>query len=158
MRGLVVGAAAFSMALAACGGGAAQRTGTGGREPGTGAQGPGTVEIRAVEYAFEGVPASLPSGATTFVMRNVGQEPHMIFFVRIEGTDMSLEELFELSEKRSQKFVEEVGGIQQPVAAGKTGEVTLDLETGRYAYVCFVSAPDGDAHYAKGMFGELTVT
>lgn len=146
--GAVTGAAA--MLVAACGIGQQQ----GGQR---GVQGPATIEVRAVEYAFEGLPPSVAPEKTTFVMRNVGKEPHMMSFARIEGTTKSLPELLRLPEKKSSRFVEEAGGIRKPVAPEKTGETTLDLEPGRYVYVCFVSAPDGDAHYEKGMVGEFEV-
>lgn len=119
--------------------------------------GPQQVVVTAVEYAFEEVPASIPAGETTFRLQNEGQEPHMMFFARIEGTSKSIAELIQLSERASDRFVDEVGGIRKPVGPAENGEATLELEPGRYGYVCFVSAPDGNAHYEKGMFGELEV-
>lgn len=154
MKKLSIATLGLAVGLVACGGG---QTTTGGGGGGAQRERPASLRVEATEYAFTGLPGSIGAGKTTFEMQNVGQEPHMIFFARIEGTTKSVPELLELSDKESQKFVEEIGGIQKPVAPGKAGEVTLTLEPGRYVYLCFISAPDGDAHYEKGMFGEVTV-
>ncbi len=37
------------------------------------------------------------------------------------------------------------------IVSGKTSEVTLAFQPGKYVLLCFVAAPDGQPHVAKGM-------
>ena len=44
------------------------------------------------------------------------------------------------------------------IVPNKTGEVVLNFQQGQYMLLCFVSAPDGQPHAAKGMILPMTVT
>lgn len=153
-RPLKAGLIVFVLALSACAedepaleGGAEPAA----QEPAAGA----TVEVTAVEYNFHGVPSELQAGETTFAFSNEGKEDHEFSLVRITG-DQSVEELVQLPEKRVRKFIEDVGHTH--AKPGESGDpLVADLTPGRYGYVCFISAPDGEPHALKGMFGEFTV-
>src|SRR5688500_10650019 len=59
----------------------------------------GEIEVSAVEYAFVGVPETVPAG-TTFRLRNDGQEVHEFALVRRnEGTEQSVEELLAMGDE-----------------------------------------------------------
>ena len=109
------------------------------------------VTVVAKEYAFD-ITAAIDRGETTFVLENVGQEPHEFGLVRITG-DKSVEELIELR-NRADRFIEDVGSAY--ARPGKTDELTVTLEPGRYGYACFVTT-HGQPHALAGMFGEFRV-
>ena len=112
------------------------------------------IPVTAVEYEFQGIDAELTSGETTFQLDNAGEEPHELSLARITG-DQPLEELLQLPEKQVGKFIENVGrAFAKP---GGSDLLELELQPGRYGYVCFVGAPDGTPHAFLGMAGEFTV-
>jgi hypothetical protein len=108
----------------------------------TGAPGP-VIEVIALEYAFEGLPTSVPLG-TTLTLTNEGVEIHELALARI-GDDVTetIEELLGMEEQGrdpvGEGLVEIIGS--EPIIAlpGETaeGSVTLDRE-GRYVAICFV--------------------
>jgi plastocyanin len=112
--------------------------------------------VTAVEYEFQGVPATLPAGEASIRMENTGEEPHEMSIVRIT-TDATLEELLELPEREAQQQIEETGHLF--AKPGEDQRRTFDLQPGRYGYVCFVSTKQSDKmpHAALGMAGELSV-
>jgi uncharacterized cupredoxin-like copper-binding protein len=136
----------LALVATACGG---QEAEPGGRaEPGA-----TEVQVQAEEYKFGGVPATLPAGGATFVMENVGEEPHDFGLVRIK-TDTPLDELIQLPQEEATQQIEQVGNaFAKP---GKTATLETELTAGRYGYACFVETK-GQPHAALGMFGEFTV-
>ena len=50
-----------------------------------------------------------------------------------------------------------MGGIVG-LNAGELNTITVDLEPGEYGLYCFLPAPDGKEHVARGMFKQITVT
>ena len=113
-----------------------------------------TVEFSTEEYKFGGIPSELPAGETTFAMTNDGQEQHEFSLFLIKS-DQSVEELVQLPEKEAFKNIEEV--THTFAKPGGSAEANADLTAGRYGYVCFIPAPDGEPHALKGMVGEFTV-
>jgi uncharacterized cupredoxin-like copper-binding protein len=114
--------------------------------------GPREVTVKAVEYEFQGLPATLPAGRVRILLENAGQEPHEFGLVRIIG-DQTVEELLQLG-NRAERFIEDVGSaFARP---GKSNELTVTLEPGRYGYACFVTT-HGQPHALAGMFGEFEV-
>jgi plastocyanin len=119
----------------------------------SGGRGPGTIEVQAEEYKFGGVPETMPRGVATFVLENVGQEPHEFGLAEITG-DQPIEELVRLPEDESMEFIRRVGGtFAEP---GQEASFRATLPPGRYGYVCFVET-EGKPHAARGMYGEFTV-
>jgi plastocyanin len=133
----LLGMAALSVALAACGtvleGGAAvpvaQPVGV---ENGGSARGEvagATVHVMARDFALSLDQRRLPAGTVTFVLRNDGPLPHD-FAVRGNGVDRKT----------------------AMIPQGQTQTLTVELRPGTYDYVCTVP---GHAHL--GMRGTLTV-
>jgi uncharacterized cupredoxin-like copper-binding protein len=145
----VLATAGLALTLAACGGQAAPP------EQSPRPAGPQEVAVTAVDYVFEGVPAALEAGETTFVLTNEGEVRHEMGFGRLIG-DKNIEQILRLPEEDLEGEIEQVQGIL-PIAPGEAGEVTLQLEPGRYAYVCFVGQGLGRPHVTEGMLGEFTV-
>jgi hypothetical protein len=144
-----------------------------------------TFAITGVDFAFEGVPASMPAGSKLTLTNASDVEVHQLVALRIpEDEQRTVDELVALPEDELfAVFAEEQPPAtvlfarpgQDGVAA--VGDGTID-EPGRYALLCFVPVgadpdeylaaaeqaqgptPDvagGPPHAAEGMFAELTV-
>ena len=133
------------------------------------------VTVTAVDFAFEGVPAQVPSG-TTLSLTNAGQEVHEMVVVRkLPTTTQTFEELLALPQEEALKLVQDIGfAFAEP---GKTADQTITTgEPGQYLMVCFIpagttslpsidpsssAAPSlgtGAPHFTLGMLKEFTVT
>ena len=135
---LVLGAAALSLAAAGCGDDdddettavTPTTTETGATGP-TGAAGGGeTVDISETEFALDPDSVDVKAGSVTFNVTNDGEIVHNL---EVEGNG-----------------VEET--LPADLAAGDSGELTVDLEPGTYEMYC----PVGN-HADEGMTGEITV-
>lgn len=116
--------------------------------------------IEAVDYGFKTM-GSIPAGITTVQLKNLGKEDHEAQLVRLNDgvtVDQFMEALkaSENSDEPPTIFTFEGGPAE--MAPGRTGEVILDLKTGQYMLVCFVSGPDKQSHAAKGMVLPISVT
>lgn len=118
----------------------------------------GTVLITAIEYAFD-LPEELPAGSTTFTLENAGEEKHFIDIAKLTDDAPPVSELIELPDRKVGRFFEGQPNHIPPVKPGETSKkpLEIDLEPGRYGYVCFVEAKDGTPHAFLGMHGEFTV-
>lgn len=119
-----------------------------------------TVDVTAVDFAFEGVPESIDSGTTAFTFTNSseGEEHEMVVFRKADGVTVGFEDLLALGEEESaDKLLFVTAAFAPPGAEGAT---LADLEPGSYAMVCFVpvgGAEDGPPHFTQGMLQEFTV-
>ena len=144
------------LALTGCGGDTTSDDGQQAGTTPTSDPAPVAVEIpvTAVEYEFQGVEDELISGEASFRLDNSGEEPHEFSLALITG-DQSLEELLQLPEKEAGQAIENVGrAFAEP---GDSDFLEVELQPGRYGYVCFVEAPDGTPHAFLGMAGEFRV-
>jgi plastocyanin len=91
----------------------------------------GVVNVDASEYRFDPATISVPAGAVTFRVRNVGSVEHE--FEVFKGTEV----------------VDEIEGL----VPGLVKDLAVTLETGAYTYVCKLAG-----HEEAGMTGTLTVT
>ena len=110
--------------------------------------------ITASEYTFES--SGLAPGANTVLFENVGEELHHVIAspLKPDATTAQITRFFETEEKSPDPFTEgEAGDIETAVLdSGGSQLVDLDLESGKYALMCFI--PDragGPPHAAKGM-------
>lgn len=123
------------------------------------------VEVTAVDYAFEGVPETLPTGFASFTFSNEGKELHEMIMVRFKDPSESVKDLIELSEKEAQEHIEFLGASFGP--PGTRDAESKELTPGKYALVCFVPVgstsekaarkAQGPPHVARGMSVEFTV-
>jgi hypothetical protein len=140
------------------------------------------VEVIARDYAFD-APAEIPSGWTTFRLKNEGKEHHFLLLQHLpEGK--TLEEYMEevalpfdsvwhelkrglgkaeagalLGQLLPEWFasVKQMGGPGL-VAPGGVAQTSVKLEPGTYVMECYVKTPDGEFHGMLGMARQLTVT
>ena len=102
------------------------------------------VAVSGVEYAFVGLPQSVPVGST-LTFTNDGAEIHEIVVNRLaDGVTESFEELLALSESgvdlQAEGYIDtEFGDPMLLAVSGQTAEggITLDQE-GRYVALCFI--------------------
>ena len=126
------------------------------------------VTITAVEYKYEGAPATAPTG-TSFRLVNGGKELHELVLVRRNAdVTTSWEELVAMPQEEAMKFITIVGGLMAAPGATGEGSVTAD-QPGEYAFLCFIpqgttalpsagaSLPAGPPHVALGMLQVVTV-
>ena len=132
------------------------------------------VDVTAVDYAFQGLPPTLPAGTASFELANTGTEVHEIIFLKKkDGVTESFDAILALPEEQAMTTVTFKGATQ-----ARPGEpdvyVLQQLERGSYAVVCFVPVgttpeaaeaaartgqePAGPPHFTRGMKAELTVT
>jgi plastocyanin len=146
-----------------------------------------TVEVLAVDYAFDDVPAAVEPGTSLAFTNTSDVEVHEMVVLRVDDDETrSLEELLELSDDEAEQLTEYVGmRVALPGEDGLDPEnpdasdgVTLD-KPGRYVLLCFIpegaevqpyrDAIEGDSggppqvdggppHAAIGMASEVTVT
>ncbi len=126
---------------------------------------PGTqVPVTAIDYEYQGMPATLKSGVNKFKLTNTApKEDHMIAITKLtpaaQGKDV--EEILALPEKKQGKYVDEADGAFAFAAAGQTGYAPATLSPGTYMYVCFIPVGgkrNGAPHFAEGMYGSFTVS
>jgi hypothetical protein len=140
------------------------------------------VDVIARDYAFE-APDEIPSGWTTFRLRNEGREEHFLLLQRLpEGKtleeykaevsvpfDSVWHELqrglgkAEAGAMLGQLLPEWFGSVVQLggpgfVSAGGIAQASVNLEPGNYVMECYVKNADGVFHGMIGMVRALTVT
>lgn len=143
-----------------------------------------TVDITAVNYAFQGVPATMPAGSTITLVNDSEDEVHEVVAFRInDDADISVEDMLALPEEELGQYVTPgppaMVLVAPPGGDGfpAVGDGTL-TEPGRYALACFIptgadpqeyldaaqeggegppQVEGGPPHFTQGMFAELTV-
>jgi hypothetical protein len=115
------------------------------------------VTVTATDFAFQ-APDTIAAGRTTIHLVNKGPEHHHVWLIKLEQ-GKTLKDLMEATKDHGPlpKWAVDVGGPNTPPPGGETS-ATLDLEAGKYVMVCVIPAmKDGQPHFMKGMFRELTV-
>ena len=113
-----------------------------------------SVELK--EFSVSVSPSSADSGETTFSVKNVGGTTHEFVVVKTDLDDGALPTLKDGSvDEEGGAGIEAVDEIED-IAAGDSGELTVDLEPGKYVLFCNVVQGDV-SHYAKGMHTSFTV-
>lgn len=125
--------------------------------PGDGsAPAPPVLTVTASPYHFE-APDTVPAGLTTLRLVTKGPELHQLALIRIGGGKTFADFMARLKQAGPPpEWVSMAGGVDPP-QPGASAEVTMMLEPGTYAIVCFLQAPDGLPHLVKGEYRELTV-
>ncbi len=141
------------------------------------------VEVTATDYAFE-VAAEIPSGWTTFRMKNGGNEHHFFLLSRlpdgktfgeyVEEVGVAFETAWDslrAGEMDKAEAGQLLGGLLPEwyasvtsmggaglVAAGGVAQTSLNLDPGNYVMECYVKTRDGIFHTSLGMARPFTVT
>ena len=170
--------------VGACGDNSDDKTNTGAGPTSTSAPKatpPKTLAVTGVDYAFEGVPASVASGTTVTLKNTSTQEVHELVALRVkDGDTRPISTLLALPEAERDQAAEFRGvTIAFPSKEGFNPQGPLTLsQPGRYLFVCTIptgadpvayeekaktaqgpiEVPGGPPHVAKGMVKEVTVT
>jgi hypothetical protein len=124
------------------------------RSPRDGA--PPTFTVTATEFRLD-APDTVPAGLTTLRLVTRGTLPHQMALLRIGGGKTFADFMAAIKQPGAPAaWVSTAGGVNPPRAGG-VAEVTMELEPGTYAILCFMLAPDGVPHVIKGEYRELTV-
>ena len=113
--------------------------------------------VSAFEYGFDA--EELPAGTTEIAFENTGAQPHHLLASRLIG-DSTVEDVerFFKTERGRPPLREENVVSTAVLEGGDSQLVTVDLEPGRYALLCFISDREGGPPHAfKGMIGEVEV-
>lgn len=127
------------------------------------------VDVVAADYAF-GMPSEIPSGWVTFRMKNMGKEEHLGIVDKYpdslgyKGLSTMISEA--LKQDGMEGFSPMLGLREEPgqfggpamLSPGLTGETTVYLEPGLYAFTCWVKTSDGELHLQKGMIRPFVIT
>jgi hypothetical protein len=119
-----------------------------------------TVAVTAKDYAFEGVPATIPAGNISFDLTNSSEseEHEMIVFSKADGVDLTFDEILALPEDEAETKIQFAAAAFAP--PGESGASLATLEPGDYVMVCFIpvgGAEEGPPHFTQGMKQEFTV-
>lgn len=121
----------------------------------------GTIEVHAVDYAFEGLPARIAAGSTVSLVNDSDDELHELIAVRLPDDETrSVEELVALPMEELEPFFPHVTDVivATPGATDSPGAVMGDGvldEPGRYAVICFIPLrADAEAYMAAMASGE----
>lgn len=114
---------------------------------------PATVDVAMREFAFENPPV-VARGRAVFRVHNAGSMVHELILVALPPDTLPIAE-----QLRSDSRV----GVETLVtfrnrAPGSDGAFASDLSPGRYAFICFITEPDGTSHADKGMSSEFRVS
>lgn len=94
------------------------------------------LDVTGIEYEFQGLPKTLPTGKVAIRFTDTGAELHELAIARLKTKD-SLRKILGMSEKEQRKKIEEVGGTF--ARQNETTYTVADLsKPGRYGVVCFL--------------------
>jgi len=126
---------------------------------------PGTkVPVTAIDYEYQGMPATLPAGVTKFKMTNAApKEGHMmaVFKVRPGNESMDVNKILAMPEKKAGKVVDFNDATFMEAEPGASGYGPINLTPGKYIYACFFpegGKKNGKPHFLLGMSGSFTVS
>ena len=127
------------------------------------------IEVAGKEYAFEGLPDTMPAGRVAILFTNKGMEAHEIVLAsKQDGVTESFDDLLQMEEEEAMTKINMKGHAFAP-REGDQGLVIADFEPGSYAALCFVPSGttmddtgehpgDGPPHFMQGMQTEFAVT
>ena len=117
------------------------------------------LKITANEYSFT-TASSVQGGYVKVTLENKGKEDHQAQLLRINDgvTPQQLQEA--AGDPTGEKLfgVAALAGGVNGIAPGATQSAVTKLAPGSYLTMCFVPAPDGQPHIAKGMQTQFTVS
>jgi uncharacterized cupredoxin-like copper-binding protein len=108
------------------------------------------ITVRARDFAFD-MPARVPGGLLAIRFVNDGAEPHYMRWLKVDD-GRGVEDILKWRAERASMpaWLKAAGGIGT-VGPGRSVDLTLRLEPGRYVAMCGHPSPDGTFHAEKGM-------
>jgi plastocyanin len=119
---------------------------------------PQPAALTATEYAYAGSNLTFKPGDVSVTLTNNGKEEHQATIVRFkEGKSLADLSKVAADDPGQLDSVIDVFGGPNAVAPGGTVTATQTLGPGDYFFMCFIPAPDGQPHAAKGMVAPFKV-
>ncbi|HEX5872022.1 MAG TPA: hypothetical protein VFY65_16445 [Longimicrobium sp.] len=114
------------------------------------------VQVTLRDYSFDFAP-ELTAGRHTLRVTNAAAQPHEVFVVKLAPGKTAQDVLAWMQTEQGPPPALPVGGTTL-LSTGQVNHITVDVEPGEYALLCFVpDAKDGKPHVAHGMVRQLTV-
>ena len=114
-----------------------------------------TVSLTDYDFTFS---TPLTAGRRMMRINNDGQQPHEIFFARLDsGATAQQLVQFIRGGMRGRPPAAPAGGTVA-IQAGSHSYLDLNLAPGTYAVLCFIPAPDGKEHVDHGMIKQITIS
>lgn len=123
-------------------------------EPIEGAQ---LISVTGDDFVFEGIPAEISAGPTSFEFTNEGESAHEIAMFKL-GDGVDLDTLLAAEQEPTDEEAQEVGFTFAPPGEGGVYLNVDDLQPGTYAVLCFIPGPEGKPHHELGMKTTFTVS
>jgi hypothetical protein len=120
--------------------------------------------VTALDYEYQGIPATLPAGVTKIKMTNAApKEDHMMVIAKLTaaGEKMELDKVLDLPDKKAAKYIDYKNAAFMQAKPGTAGYAPINLTPGKYAYMCFFpegGKKNGKPHFMLGMEGTVTVS
>ncbi len=112
--------------------------------------------VQLANYGFT-LSAPLTAGQHRLLVRNTDTQWHEIVLIRLAPGKTAQDFLAWAASMKSPPPGSFQGGVS-PLAPGGQNEITVNVQRGRYALVCFLEdATDGKPHFMHGMVQELQV-
>ena len=153
---------ALAALASACGSSSKSSTATTTTKPAT----PFALTVNAGDYAYTGLPDSLPAGLISMKFVNQGQVDHELGFIKVTDDTNPQAVLASLGKVISGEpfptsFLAANGVPNTP--PGKTTDAQFNLTPGQYLAFCsdtgvVGSKADGKPHFTRGMYKKITVT
>lgn len=119
-----------------------------------------TMDITAKEYTFDG-PNSVQEGYVKINLTNAGTQDHQAQFLRLQDgktlQDFAAAGAADPTGGKALALTDGAAGVNV-ITPGTVEKGVSKLRAGNWLMVCFVPAPDGVPHLAKGMIRPFVVT
>lgn len=112
-----------------------------------------THRVELLDYALS-LPEEIPSDALLEVSNTATMEPHEMIVAPLPD-NVTVDEVLAAIEQGDTLPVVPLGGVQA-IMPGRTQQLQLDLDPGRYVIWCEIPSPDGASHAEKGMIRAVT--
>ena len=114
-----------------------------------------SAEMELDEFVIRPKQTRARPGTINFVLTNTGEVPHEFVVVK---SDLPTAELPRLPGDAGvdESDLDVEGRLEDPLDPGADGELSLDLEVGKYILICNLS-PNGESHYLNGMYTAFDV-
>src|SRR5262249_471282 len=115
----------------------------------------GTFTMR--DFTFD-MPATLPTGPATYEVVNAGPQLHELNVLKLTP-GKAAQDVINWQTAPSGPPPFEAVGAMEAFSAGRSGDMTVDLQPGTYVAICNVPDPaSGVSHAQLGMIRQFTVT
>jgi hypothetical protein len=113
------------------------------------------VVIKLLDYSFD-ISVPLTAGRHMIRVENVGVEPHEIGLIKLMPGKTMQDFQAWMRNPQGPPPAHAVGGVSSLVVKTRA-YFEVDLSSGDYVLLCFVTAPDGRPHTEHGMIGHIHI-